>query len=239
MKRTSAKIAVLIVCSLALLATFIFPNLFQHYTTLSSYQETGLSYDSTVPLSKIYRHRENSGADIKSFNLSMSLRPTSVAHFDNAFQTAPMNSGLRLELAKPHVLALIAAAQNAQGFIAYVISTTFTLNTWHTFDVALDPEKHITIDFDGQQVFNQKDPTLAYSISDIAIGTGLSELRPFVGQIKDASFSYTFYELNSGAGAMLALRGALLAGLLISLFLLGSSAPSNELAGASNTSEAT
>jgi len=218
MNRTTLYAVLFVLCLGGLAATFVFGDAFK-YNNLGSFQIGGISYNSANGTKGIFRHQESARGDLKTFELSLDFNASSINHFNNVFQTAPANSGLRLELSKPGTVALIAAARNSAGFIPYIVAPNVSLNRWHSFDVKIDPDKHITVTLDGQPRINETNLTLAYEISDIAIGTGMSETRPFDGQIRNASISYRIIE-PSGNGSIIGVRTALAAGAVIFLFLL-------------------
>jgi hypothetical protein len=212
-------------CIVALLATFSNPNAFQPYKTLASFQAKNIDYSSSDQAKQTYRHLEGARSDLKSFDLSMYFNATSVGQFSNVFQTAPLNDGLRLELASPNTLALIAGANNTDHYLVYIITTAFSFNRWHRFTLRVDPQKYLTANFDGQITVNAMDPEVTYAISDVEIGTGFSHTRPFLGQIKDASFSY---RLLSDTGRLTAFRVLFVVGALLLVFLINGLDPARE-----------
>jgi hypothetical protein len=58
---------------------------------------------------------------------------------------------------------------------------------------------HVLVEVDGVPLVNGRNPSLNYGISEIAIGTGFNETRPFDGEIRDASLAYSFYKKSTGS----------------------------------------
>ena len=216
MKKSTLYVVLLVICIVALLATFVFRDAFEPNRTVSSFTAENVSYDSSNP-AQIYRHLEVARGSLKTFQLSMGFEPTSISSYNNAFQTAPANSGLRLELSKPNTLALVAGSRNADGYRVYVISSALSLNQWHAIHISIDMENHITVNFDGKNIVDEMDPDLTYDISDVEIGTGLSGTRPFFGQIRNASFSY---RILAGTWRITAFRVTFFALICFLLFLI-------------------
>lgn len=205
-------------CILALVATFIFPDTFEFYRTLKSFHAENIRYNSADPAKQVYRRLEDAHGSLRSFELSMTFKPTSLDGYSNAFQTAPANSGLRLELAKPSLAAIIAAAKNSTGYLVIVATDALSLGNWHTFFLRADPRNHVTVIVDGQTTVDETYPELSYDISDVEIGQGFSQApRPFSGQIKNASISY---RLLSG-GDTVPFRVLFVVGALVALSLSG------------------
>jgi hypothetical protein len=208
----------LVVCVAGLAGTFLFSGMFQHDDPVKSFSTGNATYKSGAPAA--FQHHESVQAGVESFSLSMSVFAVSIRGFEDLFQTADGNAGARLELSKPdtNTLALIVGSNRPPGYIPYVITRSFALNQWHTFDLRIDRNNHIIARFDGAQVVDQTEPTLSYAISDVALGSGLSGLRPFRGQIKNAAVSYTLFARRVNTGALFAMR--IVFGLGIVLFVM-------------------
>ncbi len=235
MKRSTLYAVLLAGCLVALLATFLFANAIQ-YRAFKSFQIGNINYNGAVGAKRIYLHAEDASSDLKSIDLTMSVEASSIHKYDNFFQTAPLNKGLRLELSKPSNLVLIAHAKNDSGYRPYLLTSNFRLNRWHKLSIKIDPQNHITIYFDGQLNASEMAPDLAYDISDVEIGAGFDTTRPFYGQIKDASISYQLIRQNSSAGTVTALRAIFIIGALVFLFLLSGLGKRREISDADNAS---
>lgn len=126
----------------------------------------------------------------KSLVVAMQFRPFGIQGYQDVFQTAPLNSGMRLEIGAPHTLALIVAAKNAEGFVPYILSTTLEENQWHSLEIVSGFDSRLTVRLDGQTVVDVVDPLLSYEVADLRLGEGFDETRFLRGQIKNGSVVY-------------------------------------------------
>jgi len=157
----------------------------------------------------------------KKIEIRFRMKVNSVGNFDNVFQTAPANSGIRMELGgssgKSFGLVIGDKKKDCRGFL---ITSNLILGRWYDVRVNIDRNKDIRVYLDNIAVIDESLEEINYDLSDIVIGTGFSRTRPFDGEIKDFSISgVLFYRLLPVTALLLA---QLLAGLLflISLFLV-------------------
>ena len=183
------------------------------YNAQKAFSKQGINFDgragATGPLSRVPEFVEaaNNHPVKGQITIKLSFNAQSVGTYGNVFQTAPLNDGLRLELAKPNTAALIVGAHNPAGFLPYVLTSQLKLRQWHTLSLTVDGSNRIVAVYDGQKIVDATDPELAYSISDVTFGTGFSKQRHFDGQIKDASISYSvLVSTPSGQFTVTALR---------------------------------
>lgn len=222
MKKATLFAILCLACVAALLVLFIFPNILDS-GTVRSFQVAGINYNSHgidhVPYRKI-EDTDSSTYDSEQLEISMTMRPRSERKFGNAFQTAMANTGARLELSPPDTLALVVGSTDKPGYTTYVLTNAFSVNKWHTFHLKINRTNHMLVEVDGVPLMNGRNPSLSYSISNIAIGTGFNDSRPFDGEIRDASLAYGFYKENPGSSVgMLVAKAALFVLALAFLFL--------------------
>lgn len=190
----------------------------QTMTVVKSFRSGDLVYRG--PSSRVYRHTERGYHEFERFRASLSFYPNRIQYFDNLFQTGPENSGLRLELSRPRTLAVIAAANVAGGYVAYIITTKLGLKRWHSFHMTIDDHNHVVIVFDGKVRFDETNPGLEYRLSDIRLGTGMDGTRPFHGRISHASFAITFLGIDATARAVIeGLRMLFEGGIIVTLLV--------------------
>ena len=173
--------------------------MFQHDTVVQRYSARGITYDGAATHPAMYRHSEEMPSSSNELALALQFEAPLAPKYGDVFQTAPVNKGLRMELSSPSQLAVIAAAHNGAGFIPYIITKTFVFRKWHTFALTITREKHIVARFDGHAIVDEADPDLDYALSDIVIGTGVNEMRPFNGRIRDGSITYVLYQHSGNA----------------------------------------
>ncbi len=196
--------------------------MFQHDTVVKKYSVHGVTYDGAATRPVMYRHTEGMLSSSNELALSLQFEAPSAPEYGDVFQTAPVNKGLRMELSRPSQLAVIAAAHNGAGFIPYIITKTFAFRKWHTFALTITREKHIVARFDGHAIVDEADPDLDYALSDIVVGTGVNEMRPFNGRIRGGSIAYVLYK-HSGNAYLNAFRAIWILGAAVFLVLWGRS----------------
>ncbi|MCX6722921.1 MAG: hypothetical protein NT094_02515 [Candidatus Staskawiczbacteria bacterium] len=108
--------------------------------------------------------------------------------YNNIFQTAPGNSGIRMELTSPSTLALIVNCGKSAGIRGLVVTSAIETNKWYSLFVKVDCKNHLNVFLNNYSMINQTIPVLNYEISDIAVGTGFSKTRKFDGAISDLNF---------------------------------------------------
>ncbi len=105
--------------------------------------------------------------------------------YDNLFQTAPYNSGIRMELSPPSTLALIADCGMPWGVRGFIVSDEIDTGRWYKVMITINKFNHLSVFLDGRSIVNETLPFLHYSLSDIAAGTGFDGTRMFNGKISD------------------------------------------------------
>jgi len=78
---------------------------------------------------------------------------------------------------------------------SFLITQTLTLGDWHEVSIDITPENHLIVVLDNVLVLHQI-RNLNYEIDNIIIGTGFSESRPFIGELKVHSLTYGIMEKN-------------------------------------------
>ena len=137
------------------------------------------------------RYKETDKARYKYFHIHFSFKANHNEGHPNILQTASSNSGIRLELGKPSVLALIVGRAED----SFVLTQALTLGAWHEVSIDISSNNHLRVTVDDILVVDQS-RRLDYQIDDIAIGSGFSATRPFNGEIKVHTLSYGFMERN-------------------------------------------
>jgi hypothetical protein len=192
-----------VLSSLILVALIVLPSPFE-FTSAGSFGVSGIGYSASPP-AKVYEQKTGDPGEVRAVHISMSFKTASVGQYANAFQTAPENRGIRLELAAPNTAALIVGANNVLGYTAYILTTKLQFNQWYTLTLDIDRNDHIVATLDGNVVVDETNPTLSYLLSDTAIGSGFTLTRRFTGDIKDASIEYSFYKHNPNGAVLLML----------------------------------
>jgi len=80
------------------------------------------------------------------------------------------------------------------GFRGYPLNTILDINKMYKINVAINRHKRITVKINNKKMLDLYEKDLNYDLSDIAVGTGFSKLRPFHGQISDFNMKYRTYD---------------------------------------------
>jgi len=145
-------------------------------------------------LSSIKEFSENEESDVKDISVSFKFKADAIANYNNIFQTSQGNRGLRIELGPPFLFGFMLSDGTGHGVVGYLITDHLTLKEEHEVRIIVDKEKNVKAWFNGELLVDKKSQPVSFLINDIAIGTGFSKIRPFCGQIKDFSLTYTIYK---------------------------------------------
>src|SRR5262249_52886645 len=91
---------------------------------------------------------ESTDAPNKDIRITFRMKVPSFSNgYPNIFQTAPINSGLRMELSSSGNLGLLVAHKlnQVQG---YSLTDHYPFNEWHAVSVHIDVRHHIQLTFD-------------------------------------------------------------------------------------------
>jgi hypothetical protein len=173
------------------LLAFVFPDYLQ-YRSLETRSYGRLSYDSRSPDASQRAVKELNGIKegrLHRMTISFRMKVHSIDKYDGVFQTAPANSGIRMELGQPSIAVLIVPSKTwgVRGAQVAAMIQSLELNTWYSVLIALDDKGHLKAWVDNFLVVDMTDHTLECSVSDIAVGTGFNKSRRLDGEIADYS----------------------------------------------------
>jgi len=78
------------------------------------------------------------------------MKVHSITDYNNVFQTAPENQGIRLELAKPSTLSLVVGHTGQQGLKGFILTRSLQLDRWYYSKYNHYPEKRVKVALDGR-----------------------------------------------------------------------------------------
>ncbi len=167
--------------------------------TVKSAAYTAPGFDSRARISKLKEKEyfETQDSSLKELNVGFSFNAYSISNWNNIFQTADENHGVRLELGSPSGMSLVIGADSDSGLKGYTLTDSLNPGEWYSFKLNISPEKRIKAFLNDKKVLDIKDPSLDYRISHIAVGTGFSKTRPFDGRVKEFSISYHLMRFKS------------------------------------------
>jgi peptidoglycan/LPS O-acetylase OafA/YrhL len=205
------KYLMIVVASIAILLFLFQENI--SYSKVASNQINSINYNAGE---KFFETIESSESSLKETKISFSMLINKLNNFDNSFQTADINKGIRMEISQAGKIGLIVSQGDNNRFRGFPLIDNATVNTWYDFYITLDKENHIIVKVNDVEVINEIDKTLQYDISKIVVGRGFDDTRIFNGQIKNFEFEYTLYEENSFIKSYL----SIIRTILIILFLI-------------------
>lgn len=188
----------LLVLSLVLVSIYFGFNL--SYITVKTFQSDELNFDSRSPqaeLSAVKEINETQESNQQEININFRMKVYSMGEFGNVFQTAELNSGIRLELIKPNTLLLIIA--NAGHEKGIELTKSLELNKWYSIAITINQSGRIKVFVDGAMTAHALLNSTNYKIQGIAVGTGFSKSRPFDGKVENFSISYKLYKKQKRA----------------------------------------
>ncbi len=175
----------------------------------------GLAYDSRSSdesLRTVKRYEEAASAKLSETDISFEMKAYRISGYSNVFQTAPLNGGIRMELAEPNKLAVIVGAAGVNAWTPLSINWSIQLNRWYHVRLTMDRHQELKVYLDNVLVVKEISSSLSPTITEFALGTGYSRLRPFDGAVRDFNMSYrSFDERLLLRALIIALRIALLA----------------------------
>lgn len=129
-----------------------------------------------------------------------------VSDYENIFQTADINSGLRMEVAKDGVVGLLfnnrTGNRNELTSININELTDIVRGVYHNVEIKIDKGVLLTVNIDGHTVAKELNPN-SVEISRILVGQGFDTTRRFSGEIKDFEFkSACYYETSDAYGKL-------------------------------------
>jgi hypothetical protein len=146
-----------------------------------------INYDSSERGSSpqsIKGFAEASKAVSKEISISFKMKVHSVREYDDLFQTAPANAGVRMELLKPSVLGLVVGCKG-NSFKGFTVTDSLKMGEEYRVNVRITQTGKVVVALNGLVLVNESAHDLEFRLSDIAIGTGMSKSRPFDGSISD------------------------------------------------------
>lgn len=187
------------VLGLILLLSFVYEDKIQSTKINERIYSLALfdSNSSNAEERKIFRYTEEHAAEFSEVRISFDFKANVFdAKYGNVFQTAPDNSGIRVEAAPPSLLAIVIGYENEDKLKGFMISETLETNRWYNVRIDISRTKDMQVYLDNKLVVDVHDQNLNFAISDIAIGAGFNANRNWNGGIRNFSMSYTLYAHN-------------------------------------------
>ena len=169
----------------------------------------GISYDSRAkdPNRAAIKHLpEIGGSKFDNLTVSFWMRAYSIGNYPNVFQTAPLNSGIRMELSKPSTLALLIPVGNFYRSTpqALLLTQAFKLGKWYRIRIVATGRRDFKVFLNNLAIIdnlsdsNDVSGPVSFDISDISVGAGFNKERIFDGEIRDFKIEYEMSERRKG-----------------------------------------
>ena len=180
-----------------LLVVVIFKGEIFQYRTVKSGVHKNINFDSKAAdnkLSAVKEFSENNFDNLKDqyglneVEIAFKFKVYSITEWDNLFQTAAVNNGIRLELNKDNFLSIVISGKD--GDVRGYPLTEIKFNKVYALKIKIDQKNRLTVVFDNKEILNIAEDFFDYSISEIAVGTGFSKTRSFNGSIENFRIKY-------------------------------------------------
>lgn len=102
----------------------------------------------------------------------------------NVFQTAPGNSGIRMELSD--TTAAVAFSDTTGKLVVSTICEQCGPGKWHSVVIRAINREYVQVQFDKEEPYLSEGVDPQFQLSDIKIGVGYEADRRFTGEIADA-----------------------------------------------------
>ncbi len=180
------------------LAGYLFVFLLPHWVPYNNHaqvQYKDISFDSRfnpTPWGRKVPTYDFPEFEEREIDIRFRMLVYSIMDYDNVFQTAPVNKGIRLELDKPNKLGVVIQEKTGLGGKVRGLFLTQRLqaNRWYTVRIHIDRAHHLQAWLNGLSVIDIRNAAWDYSVSDLAVGTGFSHKRPFNGKAEGFSIRY-------------------------------------------------
>ena len=149
------------------------------------------SVDSSLSKYKTITTKYKQG--LRELLINFNFKVYQIGDYNNIFQTAPGNSGIRMELANPSTLALIVDCGAPTGVRGLIVSDEIEVDKWYRVVVKMDRQNHLSVLLDDRLVVDERIPFFQHDVSDLAVGTGFSKTRMFDGKISDCNIELSMY----------------------------------------------
>lgn len=227
---------IILVCSvLVLLASVLTPNIFK-YREIASGRYSRVNFDSNskdIVLSSVKEFPGKPDFGSPYARIRFKLKADKITQYNNAFQTADLNYGIRLEFTAPSRMTLVAGHTAKRGGIkGFGLTNNFKPGEWYDFEFRFSGSGRIQVLLNRKVILDRNDSTIRVSFSRILVGAGYDAARRFCGEIRDFQIDYRLYSRRLNAKRVLAWFKSLgAAGLVLAGFLLFKSRRGRRAAG--------
>jgi hypothetical protein len=105
----------------------------------------------------------------------------------NVFQTAPLNRGIRMEIAGSTAGLIFPDLNAPNGLRGLTLTSDLKKGQWYSLEVEGLNTSYVRAKLDGQEVANFDGESFSMSTSELVVGGGFDTTRPFRGEINNIS----------------------------------------------------
>ncbi len=199
MQKTNRKLLfILLIVAAGLSALILTEWNFLDYKVVKKVSMTGINFANRTPdtsLSSLKEFSESGSPVAKELSISFDMCYDALWNHNNLFQTAPFNSGVRMELSEKEpasIYLIVGESKSSAGFRSFKLADGVLSSGWHSVSVNIDRTNRVRGYFDGKKAIDARDKNLSYLISEIAVGTGFSKSRRFDGSISNFNLEYLY-----------------------------------------------
>ena len=121
-------------------------------------------------------------------NLRLDFYINDLNEYQNIFQTAPGNEGLRLEISGKNAALVLSDKLSSGGIKGLTISSNIYINQWYTLYISAKNGESIFASLDGTKIIDYKSSGIELKGSEVLIGQGFDQTRMFHGRINNITF---------------------------------------------------
>jgi hypothetical protein len=126
-------------------------------------------------------------AENAHFLLKLRFRVDSAEGYPNLFQTAPVNSGLRIEISGSAATIIVADSSVNEGYRVIGLSNAINIGQWYQLEIEALNGNYVRAVLDEQNVADVSSTGISMEVSRFLVGGGFDETRVFRGQIDNIS----------------------------------------------------
>jgi hypothetical protein len=140
------------------------------------------------------------GSSNENIDIRFNFKFHSLKNLEDLFQTGVANEGIRIESDEKGDLVIIVGANNPAGYVSAIVTHVFfplfysiAPNTWHSMRIHSWNRHAVSVWLDGIRVTSLVDPAIQWRTTEVKVGRGFGEERPFDGKIKDFKLNHSWF----------------------------------------------
>ena len=143
----------------------------------TTYVSQFINGNSPIELGKLEK------ADNAYFRLKLRFRVDSAEGYPNLFQTATVNSGLRIEISGSNAAIIVADSSIKEGYRVILLPKIINIGQWYLLEIEALNGRYVRVILDEQNVVDFSNMGISFEVSEFLVGGGYDKTRRFRGQI--------------------------------------------------------